>query len=95
MQPTICNVYRRNGVQEYLVWQVGDEVIQWLSFQRGRYAPLKTDENGLIQSQRFPGLQLQAQALLAGDLAQVLTNLQRALSTSGHREFINTLTRPS
>ena len=29
--------YRRNGVQEYIVWQVFDQKIDWFSLQNGDY----------------------------------------------------------
>ena len=36
-------VYRRNGVQEYLVWRVYDGELDWFELQEGRYARLMTD----------------------------------------------------
>jgi Uma2 family endonuclease len=50
--------YRRNGVQEYIVWQVFDQKIDWFSLQNGDYISLLPDEDGAIRSQRFPGLWL-------------------------------------
>lgn len=71
------NVYRRNGIQEYIVWRVYDEQIDWFSLQDEQYVLLQPDENGIIESRIFPGLRLNVQAMLDGDLAKVLEELQK------------------
>lgn len=81
-------VYRRNGVQEYLVWQVYDERIDWFTLSEGEYKPLAADEHGVIRSQLFPGLRLSTKALLSGDLAGVLAELQNGLASEEHAAFI-------
>ncbi len=69
-------VYRRNGVREYLVWQVYEERIDWFTLDdEGQYQPLAADEHGIIESRVFPGLRLDVAAMLAGDLAKVLAAL--------------------
>jgi Uma2 family endonuclease len=67
--------YRRNGVKEYLVWQVFDRRIDWFSLQNGDYVSLLADENGVIRSQVFPGLWLQVNAMLENNMPQVLSVL--------------------
>jgi len=67
--------YRRNGVQEYAVWQIHDERLDWLVWREGEYLPLEPDEAGVVRSQVFPGLWLAVPALLDGDLAGVLAEL--------------------
>jgi Uma2 family endonuclease len=84
-------VYRRNGVQEYLVWRVYDKQVDWFRLIRDEYIPLAPDESGMIHSQVFPGLCLAVQALLAGDLATVLAELQKGLETPVHAEFVERL----
>lgn len=74
------NVYRRNGVQEYIVWRVYDEEIDWFSLQNEQYVPLQSDENGIIESRVFPGLRLNVAAMLNGDLAKVLADLQAGIN---------------
>lgn len=69
------NVYRRNGVQEYIVWRVYDSQIDWFSLQDEQYVLLQPDENGIIESRVFAGLRLNVPAMLNGDLAQVLADL--------------------
>ena len=81
-------VYRRVGVQEYLVWQVYDEHIDWFELSEGEYKPLPADENGVVRSRVFPGLHLSTRAILADDLAQVLAELQRGLAGEEHAPFV-------
>ena len=80
--------YRRNGVQEYLIWQVLDETIEWIVLRNGVYEPLEPDADGVLSSERFPGLWLHAAALLRGELRQVLETLQQGLASDAHQEFV-------
>jgi Uma2 family endonuclease len=68
--------YRRNGVQEYIVWTVLDEDIIWFRLQEGEYVRVQPDTPGVIESSVFPGLRLNVPKMLAGDLAGVLAELQ-------------------
>lgn len=85
------HAYRRNGVQEYLVWRIYDQELDWFSLQEGQYVPLDPDEEGVIRSQVFPGLWLHVPAMLAGDLARVLAELQKGLATDEHAAFVTRL----
>jgi len=67
--------YRRNGVREYVVWQILEERIDWFRLTDGKYEPV-APTGGVIESVEFPGLRLDVSAMLAGDLAAV----QAALS---------------
>jgi Uma2 family endonuclease len=82
------HVYRRNGVQEYLIWQVLDRRVEWFALEEGIYVPLTPDERGVIHSRVFPGLRLDMHAMEAGDLARVLAEQQTALGSDTHRAFI-------
>ncbi|MEX2175507.1 MAG: Uma2 family endonuclease [Pirellulaceae bacterium] len=85
------NAYRRNGVQEYVVWRVWDKAIDWLVLRGGRYFPLQADSAGHYQSEVFPGLWLDPAALLRGDLARVLAVLQEGLASPEHSAFVGKL----
>jgi len=85
-------VYRRNGVQEYVVWQIHDERLDWFRLSEEEYVPLVPDEAGVVVSQVFPGLRLNVPALLDGDLATVLGELRKGLETEEHAAFAE---RPS
>ena len=74
--------YRRNGVQEYIVWRTLDREIDWFSLQDGEYIQLELDENGIIRSQVFPGLWLAVEAMLSGSMADVLEVLRSGLNSS-------------
>ena len=83
--------YRRNGVQEYIVWQIYENRLNWFSLRDSEYVLLQPDSNGNIQSQVFSGLWLAVEALLNGDLVTVLTQLQNGLATPEHQEFVKRL----
>jgi Uma2 family endonuclease len=83
--------YRRNGVQEYIVWSVYDHQLQWLRLEAGQYVPMTPDEDGVIRSRVFPDLWLDVEALLKGDMAQVLATLQQGLASSEHADFVKQL----
>ena len=80
-------VYRRNGVREYLVWRTLERRIDWFELADGAYRPLQSDEAGLIRSRVFPGLGLAVDAMLRGDLATVLRELQHGLGENVHQAF--------
>ena len=81
------NVYRRNGVKEYLVWRVYDRDFDWFRWQEGEYIKVEPEADGIIRSAVFPGLWLDKSALLAGDLAKVLEVVGQGLSSSEHQSF--------
>jgi Uma2 family endonuclease len=85
------NVYRRNGVPEYIVWQVLDQRLSWFVLDEGEYVLLSSDADGIICSRIFPGLRLAVTALLAGDLATVLAELKRGIETEEHAAFVERL----
>lgn len=83
--------YRRNSVQEYIVWQVFEQKIDWFSFNDGDYISLLPDSEGLICSQVFPGLWLDAPAMLQGNLQRVLLSLQSGINSPEHQAFVQQL----
>jgi Uma2 family endonuclease len=85
------NVYRRNGVKEYIVWRVLDRAIDYFTLRDGRYDPLRPTAKGIYQSEVFPGLWLDAAALIKGDVAKVDTVLRKGLATRKHAAFIAAL----
>lgn len=61
------DAYRRNGVREYIAWRVDDEAIDWFRLEDGEYRRVEPGPDGIIESSQFPGLRLNAPAMLAGD----------------------------
>jgi Uma2 family endonuclease len=82
--------YWRNGVKEYVVWRVWDAAIDWFVRGAHEFERLPAD-SGLYKSRVFPGLWLDASALLAGNMVQVLTVLQQGLASPEHAAFCATL----
>ena len=83
--------YRRNGAQEYIVWQIFEQKIDWFSLQEGDYIALLPDQEGIIRSQVFPGLWLDLPAMLQGEMQRVLATLQAGMSSAEHQAFIQQL----
>lgn len=82
------HAYRRNMIQEYVVWRIYDQQIDWWELHEGEYQHLTSDKNGSIHSRVFPGLCLNVPALLKGDLAGVLATQQSMLKSEEHATFV-------
>jgi Uma2 family endonuclease len=87
------NVYRRCGVSEYVVWRVLDRAIDWFILREGQYVPMALGEGGILRSEVFPGLWLNAAAMLEGKLDVVLATLQQGIATPEHKDFVTRLLR--
>ena len=83
--------YRRNGVHEYIVWQIFENQLDWFSLQQSEYVPLAADGNGIVRSLVFPGLWLSVPDLLTGNMTRVLSVLQEGLNSAEHAEFVQGL----
>jgi Uma2 family endonuclease len=83
--------YRRNGVQEYIVWQTLENKLDWFCLQNGEYLLLVPDADGVIKSQVFPGLWLAVTSLITGDMTKVLAVLQQGLNSKEHTDFVKGL----
>jgi Uma2 family endonuclease len=86
-------VYRRNGVKEYIVWQVLEQKLDWFVLENGEYISLEADNEDIIKSIIFPGLWLDVSALLTGEMARVLAVLQQGLSSEAHQNFLQQLSK--
>jgi len=83
--------YRRNEVREYLVWPVREKRFHWYLLEEGRYRRRKPDAEGCLSSPFFPGLRLDVNALLAGEMREVLAKLKEGLDSFEHGEFVKAL----
>lgn len=85
--------YRRFGVREYLVWRVEDATVDWwtradaAAASAPHFTPLVPDADGRRRSRVFPGLWLDANALLAGDGARLLAASHAGLASPEHAAF--------
>ena len=84
------NAYRRNGVQEYLIWLVMEDRLEWWRLIEGEYVPLQP-ENGVYKSQVFPGLWLDGEALLQGNWKRVREVLAQGIASPEHAAFVSAL----
>ena len=82
------HVYRRNGVEEYIVWLSYERRIAWFRLREGQYVPLEPGGDGILRSEIFPGLHLHVQATLGEDAARVLATLQHGLATREHAVYV-------
>jgi Uma2 family endonuclease len=85
------HVYRRNQVREYVVWRVLDRAIDWFILRQGRFDRLLPGADGIIRSEVFPGLWLDCEALLRGDLARVLAVVQQGIASPEHAALVTRL----
>lgn len=80
------DAYRRNGVREYLVWRVEDRAIDYFMLKDGQFVRQMPTSN-ICKSEVFPGLWLDVNAMLAGNLAGVLAAVDRGIAASDHAAF--------
>ena len=80
--------YEQNGIREYVVWRVDDEAIDWFLLKQAKYQRLAKTKDGLYKSKVFPGLWLDPQAMIAGDLAKVIETVQQGIASPEHRRFV-------
>ena len=88
-------MYLRYDVQEYIIWRVPDQEIDWFVRRDGQFVQLTPVAEGRLCSEVFPGLWLDTDALIRGDMAQVLSVLQQGLATAEHAEFVLRLNPPA
>jgi Uma2 family endonuclease len=87
------NLYRRFGVQEYIVWRVTARAVDWFTLRGGYYFPLEPGADSVIRSEVFPGLWLDPAALVAGNAARLLAVAQLGHGSPEHCAFIADLQR--
>jgi Uma2 family endonuclease len=83
--------YERAGVLEYVVVVLRQRVVRWFVLQDGTYRDMEADTRGMFKSSVFPGLWLDAPALLQCDGRQVMATLQQGLETPEHAAFVQQL----
>lgn len=84
-------VYRRNGVLEYVIWDSHDNQLEWFCLVDGEYQLMSSEADGIIRSRVFPGLWLALEALLSNQMTQVLEVLQAGVQSPEHAAFVERL----
>lgn len=85
------DVYRRHGVQEYLVWRVNDGVVDWFALRPAGYERVPVGADGIVRSEVLPGLWLDPAALVAGDTPALLRAAQLGHGSPEHATFVRRL----
>ena len=85
--------YQRNSVQEYLLWRVENQAIDWFVLRGRQYDPLPVGPDGIVRSEVFPGLWLDAEAMARGDMGSVMRVLQQGIDSPEHAQFVQRLKR--
>jgi Uma2 family endonuclease len=83
--------YEAAGVREYILWRVLDQLLEWFVLREGRFELLAPGEDGILRSEIFPGLWLDAAALLRDDTATLFRVVQAGLASPEHGEFVQRL----
>lgn len=82
------DLYESAGIPEYLAVVIFEQEIRWHVLVDGCYQLLSPGADGVHRSRVFPGLWLDGQALLAGELRRVLDRLHEGLDSAEHRQFV-------
>jgi len=83
--------YEQAGVLEYVVVVLRQRAVRWFVLRDGTYRDVEADARGLFKSTGFPGLWLDAPALLRLDIRQVMATLQHGIETPEHAAFVQQL----
>lgn len=80
--------YQRDGVCEYLIWRVGDKMLEWYVLRDDGVQLQPLPEDGIYRSEVFPALWLNAAAILQCDGKNIMKVLNDGLATDVHAEFV-------
>ncbi|MEP7338737.1 MAG: Uma2 family endonuclease [Acidobacteriota bacterium] len=89
------DTYGQFGVTEYVVWRANNHKIDWFRLENNQYISIAPNADGIIESSVFPGLRLNIPAMLAGNMAAVLAELQKGLNSPEHSAFVERLAAAS
>lgn len=82
------HAYQRNGIQEYVVWRVEDAAIDRFVLRDGSFEKLAIDRSGVLKSEVFPGLWLDAGAMVRGNVARVMAVVQEGIASADHAALV-------
>ncbi len=83
--------YHRYGVREYFVFVPRQQLLYWFDLTKNEERPIPAD--GIVRSSEFPGLWLNAPAILQQDQTAAMATLQQGLATDEHRQFVERLSQ--
>lgn len=79
--------YERAGVREYVVVVLREERVVWFARRGERFEEKAAGGDGWFRSETYPGLWLDATALLRRDTAAVIAALNQGLAEPEHSAF--------
>jgi Uma2 family endonuclease len=85
--------YQKAGVREYVVLALRTQQVFWFVRQRGKYKEVPLPTDGIFRSRVFPGLWLDAEAVLRNDRQRLLAALEQGLATPEHTAFVAKLAK--
>ena len=85
------NVYRRNGVQEYLVLLAYEREMRFFRLTDGEYVVVGPDAEGVLRSQVLPGFWFRSDWFWEGRLAEMLQLVQEGIASPEHKAFVDSL----
>jgi Uma2 family endonuclease len=80
--------YEKAGVREYVVLALRMQQVFWFVRRRGKYKEVPLPAEGVFRSRVFPGLWLDAEAVLGNHRQRVLAALGQGLATPEHAAFV-------
>jgi Uma2 family endonuclease len=84
-------LYQVAGVREYVAFLLHEREVRWHRLKDGNYKILAVPEDGILKSEVFPGLWLDVQAFLSGDMKQVLQTLSEGMAAPHYKQFCDSL----
>jgi hypothetical protein len=85
--------YEKAGVREYVVVALRMNRVFWFVRRRGKFKELSPATDGILRSEVFPGLWLDAAALLRRDRKRLLAVLRQGLASPQHAAFVAKLAK--
>lgn len=82
------DLYQAARIPEYLAILLFEQEVRWHVLVNDQYQLLPPDADSLLRFRILPGLWLDARALLAGNMQQVLARLQEGLHSPEHQRFV-------
>ena len=70
---------------------MNERIISWFALHEDTYVALVSNEEGILQSQIFPGLWFDTNGFWKDDMPAVLATLQRGMASSAYRNFTESL----
>lgn len=84
-------IYEQSGVKEYVVWSVFENRIQWFVNRGGSFQEISPDEQHIFRSEIFPGLWLNAAAMLSGEMKTIRETVEKGAATPEHAAFVQAI----